>query len=124
MKGCSLLYPPRNLSGTNAPASGPQNFGEVCKCKKLMNTTMPGFKIAGLPLAQSVVSRFMTLRVAWTVGYNLLISMMKASRYGIFELMLVKSVASTEFISVISFARHSGCLSSSINDQQRFDPRL
>ena len=33
MKGCSLLYPPRNLSGTNSRASGPQNFGEVCKCR-------------------------------------------------------------------------------------------
>ena len=85
---------------------------------------MPGFKRAGLPLAQRVVSRFMTRRVAWTVGYNLLISMRKASRYGIFELMVVKSIMSTEFISVISFVRHSGCLASSIKDQQRFDPML
>ena len=35
-----------------------------------------------------------------------------------------KSVVSTELISAISFARHLGCLSSSINAQVIFDPTL
>ena len=33
IKGWSFLCPPRNLSGRNSPALGPQNFGEVCKYK-------------------------------------------------------------------------------------------
>lgn len=85
---------------------------------------MPGFRRTGLLLEASVVSRLMTLRVAWTVGCNLLISMITASRYGIFELTFVKSVMSRELISAISFARHLGCLLSSINDQVTFNPML
>lgn len=85
---------------------------------------MPGFRRTGFLLEASVVSRLMTLRVAWTVGCNLLISMITASRYGIFELTFVKSVMSRELISAISFARHLGCLLSSINDQVTFNPML
>ena len=85
---------------------------------------MPGFKTTGLLLEMSVVSRLMTRTVAWTGGYNLLISIIAASRYGIFELMLVKSVVSTESISVISFIKHSGCLSSSTNNQDTMEEML
>ena len=85
---------------------------------------MPGFRTTGLFPEASVVSRLMTLRVAWTVGYNLLISIITASRYGIFELTIVKSVVSTELISAISFAKHSGCLLSLIINQVIFDPML
>lgn len=85
---------------------------------------MPGFRTTGFLLEARVVSRLMTLRVAWTVGCNLLISIITASRYGIFELTLVKSVMSTELISAMSFARHSGFLSSSIKDQVTFNPML
>ena len=85
---------------------------------------MRGFRTTGFLPEVSVISRLMTLRVAWTVGCNLLISMITASRYGIFELTLVKSVVSTESISAISFVRHSGCLLSSISDQVTFNPML
>ena len=85
---------------------------------------MLGFRTTGLLLEASFTSRLMTRRVAWTVGCNLLISMITALRYGIFELTLVKSVVSTALISAISFARHLGCLSSSINDQVTLNPML
>jgi len=85
---------------------------------------MPGFRTTGFLLEASVVSRLITLRVAWTVGCNLLISMITALRYGILELTFVKSLVSTEFISAITLARHSGCLLSSINDQVTFNPML
>jgi hypothetical protein len=42
-----------------------------------------------------------------------------AFRYGIFELTFVKSVVSTELISTISFARHSGCLPSLLSPVAR-----
>ena len=80
---------------------------------------MPGFRTIDFLLEASMVSRLMTRTVAWTVGYNLLISMITASRYGIFEFTFVKSVVSTELISAISFPMHSGYLSSSINDHVR-----
>ena len=85
---------------------------------------MPGFRITGFLLEASLISRLMTLTVARTVGCNLLISMNTASRYGIFELTVVKLVLSTESISAISFARHLGCLSISTNAQVIFDPML
>ena len=85
---------------------------------------MPGFRTIGFLPEVSVVSRLTTLRVAWTVGCSLLVSRITASRYGIFELTFVKSVMSTESISALSFARHSGCLSRSINDQVTFNPML
>lgn len=85
---------------------------------------MSGFRTTGFLLEASVVSWLIILTVEWTTGYNLLISMIAASRYGIFELTLVKSVMSIELISAISFSRHSGCLSSSINDHTTINPML
>ena len=80
MNGWFFLHLSKNLSGTKSPASGPQNLGEVCKCKNESKTNIPGFRTTGFLLEVSVVSRMMNLRVAWTVECNLLVSITTASR--------------------------------------------
>lgn len=53
-----------------------------------------------------------------------MVSLTTASKYGIFEFTVIKSVVSMDSISVISFARDSGCLLSSINNQVVIEPIL